>query len=84
MYEVFQLNSVPVYISDKHYLPWKDELNWNDFSVLITENEIKYLDDILKSIDDTEYNRLLNNGKNVYKKYFTMEGMYQNIIKRLT
>jgi hypothetical protein len=84
MYEAFQLNSVPVYISDKHYLPWKDELNWNDFSILITENEIKYLDDILKSIDDNEYNRLLNNGKNVYKKYFTMEGMYQNIIKRLT
>lgn len=83
LYEAFQLNSVPVYISDNHYLPWTDELNWNDFCVLITEDDLPDLNKILKSIDDKKYKNMLNTGKEVYEKYFTLEGMYQNIIKRL-
>lgn len=83
LYEAFQLNSVPVYISDNHYLPWSDELNWNDFCVLIDENQLPNIDKILKSIDDKKYQNMLNMGKEVYEKYFTLEGMFQNIIKRV-
>jgi hypothetical protein len=83
LYESFQLNSVPVYISDRHYLPWLDELNWNEFCVIIKESEIEKMDEILKSIDDDTYNKMLHRGKEVYKDYFTLEGMTNNIIKRL-
>lgn len=83
MYEILQLGTVPVYISDIHYLPWTDELNWNDFCVPVNEDEIEDIDDILKSIDDMEYDRLLKNGKKVYKKYFSLEGMFKNILKRI-
>lgn len=82
-YEIMQLGAVPVYISDEHYLPWSDELDWNDFSVLIDEDNIKNTDEILKSIDDVTYNKLLENGQKVYDDYFTLEGMYKNIIKRI-
>lgn len=84
LYEAFQLNSVPVYISDRHYLPWADELNWNDFCVLITEPEIENIENILESISDDKYNKMLDNGRKVYKNYFTLDGITCNIIKRLT
>lgn len=83
LYEILQLGSVPVYVSDEHYIAWSDELDWNDFCVPIAEDEIEYIDDILKSIDEVEYNKLLINGQKVYEKYFTLEGMFQNIIKRI-
>jgi hypothetical protein len=83
LYEILQLGTVPVYISDIHYLPWTDELDWNDFCVPVNEDEIDEIDDILKSISDVEYNKLLENGKKIYSKYFSLEGMFQNIIKRL-
>jgi hypothetical protein len=84
MYEILQLGTVPVYISDVHYLPWSDELDWNDFCVPVNEDEIEDIDTILKSISDVEYNNLLENGKKVYEEYFTLEGMFKNIIKRIS
>lgn len=83
LYEILQLGTVPVYISDIHYLPWTDELYWNDFCVPINEDEIEDIDAILKSIDDVEYNQLLANGRMIYEEYFSLEGMYKNIIKRI-
>lgn len=83
LYEIMQLGTVPVYISDEHYLPWNDELDWSDFCVIIDEDNLKNIDDILKSIDDVKYNHLLQKGKKVYQEYFTLEGMFQNIIKRI-
>ena len=83
MYEILQLGTVPVYISDIHYLPWTDELDWNDFCVPVNEDEIEDIDTILKSIDDVEYNKLLENGRKIYQEYFSLEGMFRNIIKRL-
>ena len=83
LYETFQLNSVPVYISDDHYLPWNDELTWNDFCVIISEKDIPNIDNILKAIDDTTYDKMLLKGKEVYGEYFTLQGMTNNIIKRI-
>jgi len=83
MYEILQLGTVPVYISDVHYLPWTDELDWNDFCVPVNEDEIEDIDTILKSIDDVEYNKLLENGRKVYEEYFALEGMFKNIVKRI-
>lgn len=83
LYEILQLGSVPVYVSDEHYLPWMDELDWNDFCVPVNEDEIEEIDDILKSISDEDYNKLVQNGKKAYQEYFTLEGMFQNIIKRI-
>jgi hypothetical protein len=83
LYEAFQLNCVPVIITDKSYLPWQDELNWSEFSILIDENNLSHIDEILKNIDDEQYNKLLTTGKNLYSSYFTLNGMYGNIIKRL-
>lgn len=83
MYEILQLGSVPVYVSNDHYLPWCDDLTWSDFCVIISESEIDKIDEILKSIDDDKYAVMLSKGKEVYQEYFTLDGMVNNIIKRL-
>ena len=83
LYECFQLGCVPVIISDQFYLPWTDELNWDDFAVLIHENEIDTAYKKLKSIPDEKYKKMKQIGKEIYKQYFSMDGMYQNILKRL-
>lgn len=83
LYEILQLGTVPVYISDDHYLPWTDELSWRDFSILVRPGEISGLYDILSSLSEEEYSRLVENGRRVYESHFTLEGMFQNIVKRI-
>jgi len=83
LYESFQLGCVPVIITDILYLPWTDELNWQEFSVIIHANNIDKIYDILNSIDEITYNKMIKKGIEVYDKYFTLNGLYENIIKRI-
>jgi hypothetical protein len=83
LYESMQLGCIPVIITDDFYLPWKDELNWEDFSVLINKDQIKDLEKILLEYNDDNIFQMKKNMKENYKKYFTLEGLYDNITKRL-
>lgn len=83
LYECMQLGSVPVYISDHFHLPWSDEINWDDFCVLVDEDEIQNLDYILKSISDKKYNKMLEKIEQLYSQYFTLDSLHTNIIKRI-
>ena len=83
LYEVMQLKSVPVYISDRHYLPWIDDIDWNDICVLIRKNEIDIMDDILNSIDDEQYANMLNNIDQIYNNYFTLDSVCKKIIRKV-
>lgn len=83
LYESFQLNTVPVYISDDHALPWSDELDWEEFCVIIDDDHIGDTYDILKSISDDTYNEMLKKGQELYQDYFSLQGVFENIIKRV-
>lgn len=83
MYESMQMGTIPVYVSDNHYTPWLDELDWNDFSVIIKQNEIPNLYEILSSVSQEDINKKRDKLKEVYPKYFSMHGVYNNIMKRL-
>ena len=83
LYEAFQLRCVPVIITDKFFLPWSDELDWNEFAVLIHEDMIPEIYNILSSIDDEHYQRMLDKGMELYENYFTLFGVYNQIIRRL-
>jgi hypothetical protein len=84
MYEVMQLGSIPVYITDYWNLPWSDELNWQEFCVLVPHNEIHLIDEKLKNISDSQYQSMLERMNEVYESHFTLESLYPNIIKRLS
>lgn len=83
LYEVMQLGTIPVYVSDTHYLPWTDELDWNEFCVLINGSEIHNLHNVLTEIDDKKYQQITLKIKEIYNKYFTLDGVCVNIEKRI-
>lgn len=83
MYEAMQLGAVPVYISDDFFLPWSDELNWNEFCVIVDSKNLKNLPSILNSIPEEQINKMANKAKQVYSDYFTLDATYRNILKRI-
>jgi hypothetical protein len=83
LYEVLQLNSVPVIVYDKVWFPFSDIINWSEFCVLVPFNEISLLKEKLLNIDNEQYNTMLIKGKQIYKEFFTMEGMSNTILKTL-
>ena len=83
IYEAMQLDAIPVYISDRFWLPWLHELNWNEFCVLIKEEQIPDLHSILESIDDETYEKMKQKIKEVYENYFTLEGTCNKILQML-
>ncbi len=83
LYESFQLGTVPVYVSDDHALPWSDELDWEEFCVIIDDDHIHDTYNILSQISDDRYNEMLKRGKELYQDYFSLEGVFNNIIKRV-
>lgn len=83
MYEAMQLGAIPVYVSDSHYLPWTDELDWSEFCVLIDEADVANTYEILKSISEEKKQAMREKLIEVYDKYFTLNGVYDNIIKRV-
>lgn len=83
MYEILQLNSIPVIVYDKKWLPFEDVIDYASFCVLVHEKEIPYLKNILNNISDNQQCKMLQKGKEVYAKYFTLEGMCNQILQIL-
>ena len=80
MYEAMQLNSVPVYISDEEWLPWTEEINWDNLAIRVHSSEIKQIKDRILSAD---YKSMIDYKKMIYDEYFTFPGVYDKIIKRI-
>ena len=83
LYEVLQLNSVPVIVYDKDWFPFNDTINWNEFCVLVHVNELHLLKEKLVNINEEQYNTMLLKGKQIHKEFFTMERVSTNILKLL-
>ena len=84
LYEVMQLGAIPVYVSDKHWLPWQDELNWNDLCVIIKPEQIPSLHSILcNNYTHERIHNMRNKIKEIYDDYFSLEGVCKNVLKRL-
>lgn len=80
LYEAMQLDSVPIYIYDEPWLPWKRDLDWSKFCVLINENNICNIKEVLRDVD---YHKLITHKNEIYSDYFTYDGVYMNIIRHL-
>ena len=83
LYECLQLGSIPVYIYDIPWTPFSDEIKWEDFCIMVPSTEIYNINKILYSISGEQIVKMLKCGKEVYEKYFTMESMSKNILKRI-
>ncbi len=83
LYEAMQLGSVPVYIYDEPYLPYKANIDWQKICVMIHINDIQNIDEILKSIPDHVYNEMITNIQKIYPLYFNLEYMCEFILNHL-
>ena len=83
LYEAMQLGVVPVYISDRFWLPWTHELNWHEFCVIVPVDDVQNLPQILRSIEDETYEKMQGKIKEIYTNYFTLEGTCGKILQLL-
>ena len=81
--EALQHGSIPVYISDKPWIPFNDMIDFNDYGVIVNEKEIDHIDNILKSISKKEIDEKTNIGKEVYKQYYSYNGCAEKILIKL-
>ena len=81
--EALQHNSIPVYISDKPWIPFNDMIDFNDYGVFIHSKDIDKIDEILKNTPQQEILKKNIFGKHAYNNYYTYQGCAEKIIIKL-
>lgn len=85
LYEIIQMQRIPVYISDDMFLPFAEEIDWNRLALCIGPEDIAKIPKIVKdSISSGDYLRRIEYGKSIFNKYFTFEGCIRNIERIIT
>lgn len=83
-YEAIQLGSIPIYIYDNEpYLPFLDEIDYNEFAITLNVNDIENLKEILENKTNSEIESMLQRGKEIYDEYFTLDKVTKKIISYL-
>ena len=83
-FEAMQLDTIPVYLwDDVEWLPYKDILDYSTFAISISHRDLPQLYDRLRSISDDTYQRMKQELLRV-RQHFTLEGMAEYIVGRLT
>ena len=83
LYEAMQLGAIPVYISNKHLLPWSDELDWKKFCVIVEEKEILGITNRLLNFKSRIVRNMQEELMTVWKNHFSIEASYKHIVKRV-
>lgn len=78
LYEAMQLGSVPIYISDEHWLPYTELIDWSEFSILIKPKDIKSIPYLIGNIiENGSYEKMRLRAMGVYKDYFCFNSMFK-------
>jgi glycosyltransferase involved in cell wall biosynthesis len=84
LYESIQMKSIPIYISDKFWLPYENEIKWSKFALCINENQINNIPQIVDNIiKEKKYEEMIKEGQHIYEKYFTWDSIIKNIVKNI-
>ncbi len=79
MYEAMGLGAIPIYISDIHWLPFPDKIDWNKCSVLVKPDEIDKISKTIRAIKPNRIREMQDYIKEINDKYFTFEGTCREI-----
>ena len=79
-----QLGSIPVYVYDDPWIPFTNELDWNQFSVLISADRIHEIDHILSSIPYERIKEMQACLRESWQKNFTMDAVTRRIITEIS
>jgi len=83
LYESMQLGAIPVYVSDKHLLPWSDELDWSQFCVLIKPNDIQNILQLTLGLSASKVRKMQENLEGVWENYFSIHATCRMIAARV-
>lgn len=79
-YEAIQLGSIPIYVHDDNkWLPFEDKIDWESFSLVVHEDKIDQIPDMIGSISEQKYEEMRREGKAIWKHYFTLDGVANQI-----
>jgi len=81
LFEALLAESIPIYIwSDKHVLPYKDIIDWNEICILVHENNIDQIPELMKNADVPKMQAKIRQ----LKYLFTYDGMNKYITDKIT
>lgn len=84
LYEAMALGSIPIYIwDDIEWLPYKDRLNWDEFSISINISDIGKLPQIIEGHTPEKVARKQKKIEELRCEYFTYEGVCRQIVRML-
>lgn len=82
--EALQSGSIPVIINDdEEHKPFFDEIDLEDFAVVLKSEQIPNLDQILSSIDESRILTYQQNGRNIYSRYYEFSSCFDRIIEKV-
>lgn len=81
--ESLMYGTIPIYIYDKPWIPWKNEIDFNTYGILISENEIDKIPTIIKSKTNEDIENYRRTGQLVYDDYYSYKGCSDKIIEYL-
>jgi hypothetical protein len=82
LYESMQLGAIPVYVSDKHLLPWSDELDWSQFSILVKPHEIDNIVQMALGESASKVRKMQDKLYSTWVDYFSIESTCKHIARR--
>jgi len=83
LYEAMQVGSVPVYVYDREWLPWQDEIDWSECIITIHQSQVGIIDLMLEAIDEEEIQKKIENCKKIYKSCLTFDKTFDRILSSL-
>jgi len=83
LYESMQLGSIPVYVSNKHLLPWNDEIDWSEFCVIVSPDNIQNVLQMTLGMPASKVRKMQEKLPEVWQKNFTIEKTCERIARRV-
>ena len=83
LYESMQLGSIPVYVSDKHLLPWSDEIDWSKFCITVTPEHLPNILQNTLGCQGSKIRRMQDIVQKVWQDNFSIQSTCKKILKRV-
>ena len=85
LYESIINGVVPVYISNNHFLPFEDKIDWNKFSIILKPRSINNISKILKKeVDNGGYDEMKIELDNIKDIYFNFDFMSKYVCEKIS
>ena len=83
LYEAMQLGAVPVYLSDKHLLPWSDEIDWSQFCVIARPTDAQRILTMTLEMKEGDVRKMQDRLLDTWREHFSIESTCRHIAKRV-